>query len=172
MRRAARAGTHRDRRWALTRAAAILTLIVGLPCRASDTPRFPLLPGAENVRATVQGTEKEWSFTLARPFPAQDVIVHYERHATSQRWVRCALDVRPWEPQRQSDGARIHFMHARIWADDEGRQAVMVVLRYVEPADFRGTIPRSATLYVDVVAVPVEGGKDPCDSPPARGRRP
>ena len=132
--------------------------------------RFPFLPGAEGVRATVQGGEKEWSFTLSRPHPARDVVEHYDRHAASQGWARCALDVRPWEPQRQRDGSRIHFMHARIWADDRSHETVMVVLRYIEPADYRGSTPRSETLHVDVVVVPASEGKDPCDAPPARGR--
>jgi hypothetical protein len=150
----------------------LLALTVGVPCAASDQPRFPLLAGAENVRARVEAGEREWSFTLARPYPAQDVVEHYARHAARQGWHRCALDVRPWEPQPQRDGTRIHFLHARIWADGKNREAVMVVLRYIEPGDYTGGTPRRETLHVDVVIEPVGQGMDPCDVPPAQGRMP
>lgn len=142
--------------------------LVAASCVTSAAPSFPLLPGAKDVRVFPERGNGEWFFSLARPYPAQDVIDSYDRHAATHGWTSCAVPEAGWHSILVAD--RTEFRLARVWADMPGHQAALLFVRYREPGNYRGKIPRSATLYVNFLLVPVAESKDPCDEPPAQGR--
>ncbi|HEX5042842.1 MAG TPA: hypothetical protein VFV75_08035 [Candidatus Polarisedimenticolaceae bacterium] len=115
---------------------------------------FPIPPDAGQVSSrSVEGTE-EWRFTLRRPYPAEDVLAQYARHAAGLGWTVCAAPP-AWEAWFESDLRRTQFMRARLWEIPSRREAVLLFLRYLEPAQDLLDAPRSETLHVQVLLVPV-----------------
>ncbi|HET9300578.1 MAG TPA: hypothetical protein VFO11_11590 [Candidatus Polarisedimenticolaceae bacterium] len=115
---------------------------------------FPIPGDAEGVFSrAAEGTE-EWRWTLWRPFPAQDVIEQYARHAAGLGWTVCAAPP-AWEAWFESDRQQTQFMFARVWEIPARREAVLLFLRYLEPGSDLLDAPVSATLHVQVLLVPV-----------------